>query len=109
MAQVVLIYPKTGADIRGVTEELPLSILSAGSLVSADFDTVFLDQRIAEDMEAELPGHIDRPRDLHTSRRGEHERIRTLGDHRHPLRDDDVMKVELAVVHGRGDQDARSD
>jgi len=45
MADVVLIYPKIGFDIRKVSIDLPLSVLSAASFVARDYEVKIIDQR----------------------------------------------------------------
>lgn len=59
MAQVVIVYPRTGADIPGVTAELPLSILSCVSYVCREFDTACLDERIHRDFARRLRRHLN--------------------------------------------------
>ncbi|NQT73019.1 MAG: B12-binding domain-containing radical SAM protein [Chloroflexi bacterium] len=54
MADIVLVFPKTGFDIKKVTIDLPLSLLSAASLVARDYEVKIIDQRINSHWEEEL-------------------------------------------------------
>lgn len=61
MNSVVFIYPKTGLDIPGVWMYLPLSILSASSVLDAEgFRVDLIDQRMEPDWENRLAGAIAR-------------------------------------------------
>ena len=46
MADVVLVYPKTGLDIRKTSVDIPLSVLAAASLVTRDYEVRIIDQRM---------------------------------------------------------------
>ena len=46
MADVIMLFPKTGADLKSVTWDLPLSVLSAASVVAKDFSVKIIDQRV---------------------------------------------------------------
>ncbi len=46
MADVVLVFPKTGFDIKKVSIDLPLALLSASSYVAQDHEVKIIDQRL---------------------------------------------------------------
>lgn len=50
MADVVLVYPKTGLDIRKTSVDIPLSLLAAASLVARDYEVKIIDQRMEADV-----------------------------------------------------------
>ena len=54
MANVVLIYPSTGLDIKDVSVWLPLSVLHVASNLVKDYDVVIVDQRIDENWKSKL-------------------------------------------------------
>ncbi|HBW47995.1 TPA: hypothetical protein DEF17_08735 [bacterium] len=54
MANVVLIYPSTGLDIKGVSVWLPLSVLHVASNLVKDYDVVIVDQRIDGNWKSKL-------------------------------------------------------
>lgn len=54
MSDVVVIYPKTGLDRKGVSITLPLSILSASSGLIGEFNVTVIDQRVNENWKKEL-------------------------------------------------------
>ncbi len=54
MSDVVLIFPKTGYDIKNSSVELPLSMLSLASVLIDDYDVKIIDQRIDKDWEKKL-------------------------------------------------------
>jgi radical SAM superfamily enzyme YgiQ (UPF0313 family) len=54
MADVILIYPKTGFDIKKVSVDPPLSVLAASSLVTQDYQVKIIDQRIDPNWEETL-------------------------------------------------------
>ena len=63
--QIVLIYPKTGWDVKNVTSLLPLSVLYlVRPLKEAGFDVSIVDQRIDEKWKATLSGLIDDDRTI---------------------------------------------
>ncbi|MFI5351128.1 MAG: B12-binding domain-containing radical SAM protein [Elusimicrobiota bacterium] len=49
MAQIVLVYPITGLDVRGLSVWLPLSVLAVASGVVDAYDVVVVDQRVDAD------------------------------------------------------------
>ncbi len=60
MKSVILIYPKTGLDIPGVWMYLPLSIMSAASLLSENgYRVELLDQRMEPDWEQRLSAALE--------------------------------------------------
>ena len=54
MADVVLVYPKTGFDIQRISVDLPLSLLAAASLVSQQYSVKIIDQRLDADWAHQL-------------------------------------------------------
>jgi radical SAM superfamily enzyme YgiQ (UPF0313 family) len=58
MAEIVLVYPVTGLDVRGVSAWLPLSVLAVASGVAADYDVRIIDQRVDPHWERSLRGAI---------------------------------------------------
>ena len=54
MAQVVLVYPITGLDVRGLSVWLPLSVLAVASGVADAYDVVVVDQRVDPDWRRSL-------------------------------------------------------
>ncbi|MEK8022248.1 MAG: radical SAM protein [Candidatus Hydrogenedentota bacterium] len=54
MARVIMVYPFTGLDIKGVSVWLPLAILQVASTIVNDFDVVVIDQRVDDHWEASL-------------------------------------------------------
>ncbi len=54
MADVVLVYPKTGFDIPKVSVDLPLSLLAVSNLVSRDYNVKIIDQRVDPHWEESL-------------------------------------------------------
>lgn len=55
---VVLVYPKTGWDIKQATIDLPLSVLSIASTIVDDYDVKIIDQRIDENWEKTLTNEV---------------------------------------------------
>lgn len=59
MTDVLLVYPKTGWDIRKVSVSLPLACLSvASTLVKSGYDVKILDQRIEDDWQKTLSNEL---------------------------------------------------
>ena len=54
MAEIVLIYPITGLDLKGVSVWLPMSVLAVASGVVDSYDTAVIDQRVAADWRGDL-------------------------------------------------------
>lgn len=54
MTNVVLIYPNTGLDVKGVSVWLPLAVLTVAAPLVKDYDVSIVDQRISEDWEQDL-------------------------------------------------------
>lgn len=59
MAAVILIYPETGLDVKGVSVWLPLSVLSVAATLVPDFDVQIIDQRVDADWRTSLREAID--------------------------------------------------
>ncbi len=58
MADVVLVYPKTGLDIRKTSVDIPLSLLAAASLVARDYEVKIIDQRIEPHWQDDLRNEL---------------------------------------------------
>src|SRR5215471_17376593 len=56
--RVVLFYPNTGFDIKGVSVDLPLAVLNLAAFIRKDFEVSIIDQRVEPEwrrrLEAEL-------------------------------------------------------
>ncbi len=54
MADVLLVYPKAGHDVRGVSVNTPLALLSIASTLLPDFSVEIVDQRVCDDFWGDL-------------------------------------------------------
>lgn len=54
MAEVVMVYPKTGFDVPHVSVDLPLSVLAACTLVEKEFSVAIIDQRVSANWQVDL-------------------------------------------------------
>lgn len=54
MADVLLVYPRAGHDVRGVSVNAPLALLTVASTLAPDFSVQILDQRACDDFWGEL-------------------------------------------------------
>lgn len=54
MSEIVLIYPKTGFDIKGVSIDLPLSLLAISSTIIDKYSVRIIDQRIDKNWQRTL-------------------------------------------------------
>ena len=52
--KVVLFFPNTGFDIKGVSVDLPLAVLNLAAFIHDDFDVTIIDQRVEPDWRARL-------------------------------------------------------
>lgn len=59
MADVVLVYPKTGLDVKGVSVWLPMAILNVASTLVGDYSVVVVDQRVDDNWDEKLRREID--------------------------------------------------
>jgi anaerobic magnesium-protoporphyrin IX monomethyl ester cyclase len=59
VASIVIVYPVTGLDIKGVSVWLPLAVLQVASTLVPDYDVVIIDQRVEDDWQARLRLEID--------------------------------------------------
>ena len=48
LANVVLVYPNTGLDVRGVSVWLPLAVLQVAATIHRDYDVAIVDQRLPD-------------------------------------------------------------
>lgn len=60
LADVVLVFSKTGFDIKKVSIDLPLSLLSAASLIAQDYEVKIIDQRTNSHWEEDLKRELER-------------------------------------------------
>ena len=58
--RIVLFYPKTGFDIKHVSVDLPLSLLTVAAFIREEFEVALIDQRIDEDWRATLERELER-------------------------------------------------
>jgi anaerobic magnesium-protoporphyrin IX monomethyl ester cyclase len=54
MSDVVLVFPKTGFDLPGISVDIPVSLLAASNLVSIHYSVKIIDQRMDPDWENTL-------------------------------------------------------
>ncbi|MBI4402634.1 MAG: B12-binding domain-containing radical SAM protein, partial [Deltaproteobacteria bacterium] len=54
MADILLLYPKTGHDVRGVSVSAPLALTTVASHLVSDFSVKILDQRACDDFWGDL-------------------------------------------------------
>jgi len=59
LANVVLVYPNTGLDVRGVSVWLPLAVLQVAATIHRDYDVVIVDQRTSDDWRRDLAAALD--------------------------------------------------
>lgn len=61
MTDAVLVFPKTGNDVKNASIELPVSLLSiAGYLQQADYDAKIIDSRVDDNWEKTLQAELDK-------------------------------------------------
>ena len=58
MPDIVLVYPKTGFDIKGVSVDLPLSLLTIASTVSDRYSVKIIDQRTDKNWQQSLINEV---------------------------------------------------
>lgn len=56
---VVLFFPNTGFDIRGVSVDLPLAVLNLAAFIRNEFDVCLIDQRVEPDWRQRLTAVLD--------------------------------------------------
>ena len=56
--RVVLFFPNTGFDIKGVSVDLPLAVLNLAAFIYHDFETVIIDQRVEGDWRVRLNAEL---------------------------------------------------
>ena len=54
MSDVVLVYPRTGMDLKKVSLGIPLPLLAVASEITGDFKVRIIDQRVHDNWESEL-------------------------------------------------------
>src|ERR1051326_5569893 len=59
MKKVVLFFPNTGFDIRGVSVDLPLAVLNLAAAIRDDFDVSIIDQRVEPDWRKRLTAELE--------------------------------------------------
>ncbi|MBS3057110.1 MAG: B12-binding domain-containing radical SAM protein [Candidatus Diapherotrites archaeon] len=60
MAELVMVYPRTGYDIKNVSVDMPLASLSVASMVSEERETKIIDMRIDADWEKHLKQELQK-------------------------------------------------
>jgi len=58
--KVVLFYPNTGFDIKGVSVDLPLAVLNLAAFIRDDFDVCIIDQRVEPDWRERLTAELEK-------------------------------------------------
>jgi radical SAM superfamily enzyme YgiQ (UPF0313 family) len=56
--KVVLFFPNTGFDIKGVSVDLPLAVLNLAAFIQDDFEVSIIDQRVEPDWRARLSAEL---------------------------------------------------
>lgn len=59
-SRVVLFFPNTGFDIRGVSVDLPLAVLNLAAFIKDDFDVCIIDQRVEPDWRDRLTRELEK-------------------------------------------------
>ena len=59
MANVILVYPTTGLDVKGVSVFLPLAVLQVAAPLVENYDVTIVDQRVSDHWQEELESAID--------------------------------------------------
>ena len=57
--KVVLFFPNTGFDIKGVSVDLPLSVLNLAAFIQDDFEVSLIDQRVEPDWRVRLTRELE--------------------------------------------------
>jgi radical SAM superfamily enzyme YgiQ (UPF0313 family) len=57
--KVVLFFPNTGFDIKGVSVDLPLAVLNLAAFIRDDFDVSIIDQRVEQDWRRRLTRELE--------------------------------------------------
>ena len=61
MADAVLVFPKTGNDVKNASIELPVSLLSiAGYLQQSDYEVKIIDSRLDDSWDKTLQAELDK-------------------------------------------------
>ena len=58
--KVVLFFPNTGFDIKGVSVDLPLAVLNLAAFIRNDFDVCIIDQRVEPDWRERLTAELEK-------------------------------------------------
>lgn len=58
--KVILLYPRTGFDIKKVSVDIPLSLLAASSFIAEDYEVKIIDQRVDDGWEQKLKAEIEK-------------------------------------------------
>src|SRR3990167_10571626 len=59
MAQVILVYPFTGLDLKDFSVWLPLAVLNVASTLVKDYDVAVVDQRLDKEWAKTLAQHLN--------------------------------------------------
>lgn len=58
--RVVLFFPNTGFDIKGVSVDLPLAVLNLAAFIHQDFEVAIIDQRVEPDWRMRLTDELSK-------------------------------------------------
>src|SRR5207237_9041604 len=58
--RIVLFFPNTGFDIKGVSVDLPLAVLNLAAFIQNDFDVCIIDQRVEPDWRDRLTSELEK-------------------------------------------------
>src|SRR5437016_4576432 len=58
--RIVLFFPNTGFDIKGVSVDLPLAVLNLAAFIQNDFDVCIIDQRVEPDWRERLTSELEK-------------------------------------------------
>jgi len=58
--KVVLFFPNTGFDIRGVSVDLPLAVLNLAAFIQPEFEVCIIDQRVEPNWRERLESELDK-------------------------------------------------
>jgi radical SAM superfamily enzyme YgiQ (UPF0313 family) len=58
--KVILFYPNTGFDIKGISVDLPLAVLNLAAFIQNEFDVCIIDQRVELDWQERLKLELEK-------------------------------------------------
>lgn len=59
MADVILLYPRIGRDVKGISIDLPLSVLAVASTLVQDYEVEIIDQRVHQNWKEKLRRELE--------------------------------------------------